>query len=109
MQLHLPVARVGEIAPGSAKSFRFGVKNGIAFNDNGTIIAFENFCTHSGGQVDLHAASNQFVCRLHGACFDVKSGERLSGQAPENTRLKPISLIEKDGMILAILEINDGY
>lgn len=109
MQLRLPVARLGEIPIGSAKSFRYGVKNGIAFNDNGTIIAYENFCTHSGGQLDLHQASCQFVCRWHGACFDVRSGERLSGQAPEKSRLKPISLVEEQGMILAILELNEDF
>ena len=109
MQMKFPVAKLGEIREGSSKSFRMGIKNCIAFNDGGTSIAYVNFCTHMGGQVDLHAASCQFVCRWHGACFSAKTGERLSGQAPEQSGLKPVTLVEENGSIFALVEFNDGF
>lgn len=97
----LPVAKEGEIAPGRAKSFRYGFRNGIAYNDNGTLKAYVNFCPHMGGPTDL-TSSGVFRCRWHGAEFDPASGDRLCGQAPEGTRLQPIELVVEDGQVLAV-------
>lgn len=109
MQMKFPVAKLGEIQLGSAKSFRMGIKNGIAFNDGGQIRAYENFCTHMGGPVDISRDGCQFVCRWHGACFDAKTGERQSGQAPEQSRLKPVKLVEEHGTLFAVVEFSDGF
>lgn len=102
----LPVAAVGEIAPGTARSFRFGVRQGIAYNDGGTVKAYVNACPHMAGQVDLKA-NGIFQCRWHEATFDPATGKRLAGQAPEGTCLPPITLEEKDGRLFAVLEIAD--
>lgn len=104
----LPVAKVGEIQPGTSRSFRYGFLNGIAYNDHGTIKAYVNFCTHAGGPVEL-TAGNLFRCRRHFAEFDASTGERLRGEAPEGTKLKPIELVTEGEMIYAILEIKDEF
>lgn len=103
--LKLPVAKVGEIGVGATKSFRYGFQNGIAYNDGGEIKAYVNFCTHAGGSVRLKG--NVFECGTHFAEFDPKTGERLSGQAPEGTRLKPIELVTEGEQIFAMLFIKD--
>lgn len=105
--LKLPVATIGEILPGKTKSFRYGFQNGIAYNDNGEIKAYVNFCTHAGGTVDLKGTV--FRCRMHFAEFDPKTGERLSGQAAEGTKLKPIELMTEGEEIFAMLEIKDEF
>mgnify|MGYP000016121113 CR=1 FL=1 len=108
MQLRLPVAKIGEIAVGKSRSFRYGVRNGIAFNDDGVIKAYVNFCAHMGGPVDLIDGC-QFRCRWHEATFDAKSGERLTGQASEGSRLTPITLQTEGDTIFALLELNDSF
>lgn len=104
----LPVCRVGDIAEGSAKSFRFGVQNGIAYNDHGTLKAYVNFCTHAGGPLDLVSAT-RFRCRWHESDFDPSTGERICGQAPEGTKLKPIPLLVEGDQVLALLELKDEF
>lgn len=104
--LKLPVAKVGEIAEGTMKKFRYGVQNGIAYNDKGTIRAYLDFCPHAGGTFRLTNGA-RFQCQLHAAEFDAHTGARLSGQAPEGSVLKSIPLHEEDGMIYAFLEFRD--
>lgn len=108
MRKKLPVARVGEIAPGKTKVFRFGVQNGIAYNDNGVIRAYVNACTHMGGPTEL-CESGTLRCRWHEAEFDPKTGIRVCGQAPEGTTLQPIALETDNDQIVAIFEWNDPF
>lgn len=106
--LKLPVAKVGEIAAGTMKKFRYGFQNGIAYNDEGVIRAYVDFCPHAGGTFRL-ANGARFQCQLHAAEFDAHTGARLSGQAPEGSVLKPIPLHEEGDMIYATLEIRDEF
>ncbi len=106
--LKLPVAKMDEIAPGRAKVFRYGIQNGIAYNDGGVIRGYVNFCTHAGGPLELKSGC-VFQCMRHHAEFDAKTGERLSGQAPEGSKLKPIELIQEGDQILALLELKDEF
>lgn len=108
MTRKIPVAKVGEVAVGKAKTFRFGVQNGIAFNDDGVLKAYVNFCSHMGGPTEL-VPSGVLRCRWHFAEFDPKTGERFAGQAPEGTRLKPIELVTEGNQIFGILEIRDEF
>lgn len=104
----LPVAKVNEIPLGKTKAFRFGIQQGIAYNDGGTIKAYVNFCSHMGGPTELKP-TGVLRCRWHFAEFDPKTGQRLAGEAPEGTGLKPIELIEEEGALFAILEIKDEF
>lgn len=103
----IKVGDVAEIPVGKTKSFRYGVMNGIAFNDNGTIKAFVNACTHMGGTVQL--SGSVFRCCRHFAEFSPSTGERLSGQAPEGTRLTPIDVTIENEEIFATLELKDEF
>ncbi|MEO5927928.1 MAG: Rieske 2Fe-2S domain-containing protein [Patescibacteria group bacterium] len=104
----LLVAKEGEIGPGTARGFRFGVQNGIAYNDEGALKAYVNFCTHAGGPLEL-VNPTLFRCRWHEAEFNPKTGERLCGQAPEGTKLKPIELVNENGNVYAVLVIKDEF
>ncbi|MBP6945114.1 Rieske (2Fe-2S) protein [Patescibacteria group bacterium] len=103
----LPVARVGEILPGHTKTFQFGLAQGIAYNDGGTIKAFVNKCTHMGGPVELKQAGGvpRFRCRWHEAEFDPATGKVLHGQAPAGSMLTPISLTIEGDQLFATLEL----
>lgn len=44
--------------------------------------AVKNYCTHLGKPLDKgRIMAGQLHCPFHGACFDLKSGEALSGPA----------------------------
>jgi nitrite reductase/ring-hydroxylating ferredoxin subunit len=99
------VANTGEIPIGRTKSFRFGVANGIAFNDGGIIKAYVNRCTHMGGPVELDPKSGAFRCRWHESAFDPKTGDAIEGEAPQGTQLKPIELVTEGDQIFGVLEL----
>ncbi|MBM3204418.1 Rieske (2Fe-2S) protein, partial [Candidatus Uhrbacteria bacterium] len=101
----IPIARINEIPVGRTKSFRFGVTNGIAYNDGGEIKAYVNRCTHMGGPVELDQKSATFKCRWHESAFDPKTGNAIEGEAPQGTQLKPIELVTEGEQIFAVLEL----
>lgn len=61
------------------------------------IRAAANVCLHFGGPLDCKDGS--FVCRWHGAKFDMDDGERLEGPAPEGSRLMFLSTRVEDGAL----------
>ncbi|MFZ2803752.1 MAG: Rieske (2Fe-2S) protein [Patescibacteria group bacterium] len=103
MTKRIPVAKVGEVAVGRTKTFRFGFQNGIAYNDAGVLKAYVNACTHMGGTTEL--AGSVLRCCRHAAEFHPATGERLSGQAPEGSRLTPIELVVEGDTVFALLEL----
>jgi nitrite reductase/ring-hydroxylating ferredoxin subunit len=111
----LPVGRIADIPPGTTKSFRFGVSDGIAYNDDGVLKAYVNRCTHMGGMVVLKKGPGSgcegcvFRCVRHFAEFDPSSGERLSGEAPEGTALMPIELVIEGEEVFAKLELKEDF
>lgn len=102
------VCNKGELRPGETRSFEFGGSKGIAFSDEGHVVAYINRCTHMGGPVSPCGGCT-LKCSFHGAEFDARTGARVSGEAPEGTFLKPIELVTEDGAIYAILELVDEF
>lgn len=109
IQRKVPVAKVGEITSGRTKTFRFGTHQGIVYNDQGTLKAFVNKCTHMGGPVEGKVVQGRFVfqCRWHEARFEPATGAVIEGQAPAGSRLTPIVLAEEGGYIVAVLDLPD--
>ncbi len=107
MQRHMPIAKVGEIPVGRTKTFRFGVANGIAINQDGVVKAYVNRCTHMGGPVELAKDRAVFRCRWHEAEFDVVTGEAIEGEAPRGTRLQSIEIITEGDQLFGVLELPD--
>lgn len=114
----VPVCRTTDLPPGKALSFRYGISNGIAYNDNGTIKAYVNRCTHMGGTVELvkgsRAADNGcngciFRCVRHHAEFDPTTGMRTAGEAPEGSGLTPITLTIEGDQVTALLEMKEEF
>ncbi len=119
----LPAFRLSELAHGKSVSFRYGISNGIAYNDAGTIKAYLNACTHMGGTVVLKTLPGRsgrqdgqggcdgcvFQCVRHFAEFNPKTGERIAGEAPEGSALTPIVLEFEGDQAFAILELKDDF
>jgi nitrite reductase/ring-hydroxylating ferredoxin subunit len=109
LKRRVPVAQIGEIPPGRTKTFRYGTANGIAFNKEGTVVAYVNRCTHMGGPVELKEKQGTpvFRCRWHEAEFNPTTGQAIEGEAPQGTKLTPIELTIEGDTIFAVLELAD--
>jgi 3-phenylpropionate/trans-cinnamate dioxygenase ferredoxin subunit len=81
MALHR-VCRISDLNPGEVR--RIDDPPVAVFNVNGAFFAISDVCTHaeaslSEGQVDGETVE----CPLHGACFDLRTGEALTPPAIE--------------------------
>jgi len=78
----LAAARVGEIAPNSAKLFRFGSSPAILINTaEGELRAFSAVCTHLTCTVNYEADTGTLFCPCHNGRFDL-AGNVVSGPPP---------------------------
>ena len=81
------VAEVSDIPPGDMKAVRVGNEEILLVNVDGSFHACDDVCTHSYASLsegDLDGAEVQ--CPLHGATFNVTTGEVLTPPAAEALR-----------------------
>ena len=70
------VAETSEIPPGKMKSVRLGQEEVLLANVDGNFHAISDTCSHQGGTLsDGDLAGEQVECPLHGAAFNVVTGE----------------------------------
>jgi nitrite reductase/ring-hydroxylating ferredoxin subunit len=94
------VAAVSEIPPGDMKMVEVGNEQILLVNVDGTIHACDDVCSHSYASLsegDLAGAEVQ--CPLHGAMFNVVTGEVLTPPADEPLRLFEVR-IEGDDVLV---------
>jgi len=89
-----------EVLPGESHVAWFGDVALVVVNHDGQFYALEDRCTHedfelSAGPYD--PATGQIECVLHGARFDVRSGEALCPPAYEPVRSYPLKV--EDGLV----------
>ena len=91
MGTYVKAAKVGELGENTTKLFEAEGKSIALVNAAGSYYAIDNHCTHVGGPlcegtVDVDAV----VCPWHGARFDVKTGQALSGPARGDVACYPV-------------------
>ncbi len=94
------VAAVSEIAPGDMKMVDVGAEQVLLVNVEGTIHACDDVCTHSYASLsegDLYGV--EVVCPLHGALFNVTTGEAVTPPAEDPLRLFQVR-IEGDDILV---------
>ena len=75
-------AKIGELAPNTAKVFKFGTKPGILIKTQaGELRAFIAVCTHLTCTVVYESDSQTLLCPCHNGRFDL-SGAVISGPPP---------------------------
>ncbi|MEJ5207136.1 non-heme iron oxygenase ferredoxin subunit [Denitratimonas sp. CY0512] len=89
-----------EVLPGETHVAWFGDVALVVVNHDGQFYALEDRCTHedfelSAGPFD--PATGQIECVLHGARFNVRSGEALCPPAYEPVRSYPLKV--EDGLV----------
>ena len=79
-------------------------KDIVLFYINDKYYALDDCCTHADAELSSGAIiqDSQIECPLHGACFDIKSGEVTQG--PAFTPVKTYILNEKDDNIYILID-----
>ena len=77
------VAEAKGLAPGKGMAIEVAGNKIALFNVDGTCYAIADACTHRGGPLAEGSLEGSTVtCPLHGADFDVCTGENLTPPAP---------------------------
>ena len=96
------LAATSEVAPGEAKQFRVEDRPVALCNVDGEFYAFEDICTHQFTYLtEGGLEGGEIKCPLHGAKFDVKTGQPKSLPA-----VKPVPTHEvkvEDGHVFVAL------
>lgn len=80
----IKVAEANEVPPGTAKAVEADGRRIALFNHGGGYYAIDDVCTHRGGPLSEGAVEGTVVtCPLHGATFDITTGNVLGPPASE--------------------------
>ena len=82
VQKKVVAAKTGELAPNSAKIFKFGSTPAVLINtQEGKLLAFTGVCTHLTCTVTYEAETSTLYCPCHNGRFDM-AGHVISGPPP---------------------------
>jgi len=75
-------AKIGDLAPNSAKLFRFGAEPALLiFTEEGNYLAYSAICTHLTCTVGYDSSTETLLCPCHNGRFNL-NGEVISGPPP---------------------------
>ena len=91
------VARVDEIGTGQARLIEVKGKQIALFNINGDFFAIDNMCTHEEASLaEGQIMGHEVTCPLHGAKFDVRTGEVLGPPAYDDVTCYSVRVVGSD-------------
>ncbi len=94
-----------ELGPGKVKRIEDPAIEDPAiavFNVEGTLFAISDTCTHAEASLSEGRVDGETVeCPLHGACFDLRTGEALTPPAIEPVRTYRV-LAQENGIYVEI-------
>jgi 3-phenylpropionate/trans-cinnamate dioxygenase ferredoxin component len=87
----IDVGRAEEIEPGRCKVVPLGDTDVAVFNVDGQFYAIEDVCSHEETPLSPGCLYGyEIECPLHGARFDIRSGEALTAPAYEPVPTYPV-------------------
>ena len=91
------VARTDEVGPGQGRLIDVKGKQIALFNVNGEFFAIDNMCTHEEASLaDGELSGHEVICPLHGAKFDVRTGEVLGPPAYDDVACYKVRVMGTD-------------
>jgi 3-phenylpropionate/trans-cinnamate dioxygenase ferredoxin subunit len=91
------VLRTDEIGPGQARVLEVKGKQIAVFNIEGEFFAIDNMCTHEEASLaEGDVSGHEVTCPLHGARFDVRTGEVLGPPAYDDVTSYPVRVTGAD-------------
>ena len=89
------VCRISELGPGEVR--RIDNPPIAVFNVDGARFAISDVCTHAEASLsEGHVDGVTVECPLHGACFDLRTGEALTPPATEPVQTFAVVLQDDD-------------
>jgi 3-phenylpropionate/trans-cinnamate dioxygenase ferredoxin component len=90
------VCGISELSPGAVKRIQ---DPAIAvFNIGGTLFAISDICTHAEASLSEGTVDGETVeCPLHGATFDLRTGEALTPPAVDPVQTFPV-VVQEDSI-----------
>ena len=98
MPRRVTVGKETAVSPGRAKRVYVGDRRIAVFNDQGTLLAVDDTCTHVGGPLSEGLCEDGVVtCPWHGARFRLRDGQGLGPPAYRRLNTYPVDVV--DGVI----------
>ncbi|WP_455212085.1 Rieske (2Fe-2S) protein [Kaarinaea lacus] len=93
----IKAATLDDVTPGKMACVALQGKRILLANDNGTIYAADEMCTHEDASLCTGSLRGHLIkCPLHGSRFDLTTGEPLEDPADEALRIYPVKIVEND-------------
>lgn len=100
---YVEVAKASEIAPGRMKRVEVCGRALVVANLDGTYCVADDSCTHEEASLAGGALKGEIVrCPLHGARFNLRTGQAIEEPAERDLRTYPARL--EGGCVLALLD-----
>jgi 3-phenylpropionate/trans-cinnamate dioxygenase ferredoxin subunit len=91
------VAKADEIVSGQARLVDVKGKQIAVFNINGDFFAIDNMCTHEEASLaEGETSGHEVTCPMHGAKFDVRTGEVLAPPAYDDVACYAVRVMGAD-------------
>ena len=102
-----PVAKTDELDEEEVMEVKIGDKDLALYNVEGEFYATDGICTHEYvGLSDGYVDGDVIECPLHGACFDIKTGEAKTPPAAAGLDIYPVK-VEGDTVYVGIAPKTD--
>ncbi len=96
----IKVAEVNEVLPGTAKAIDAEGRRIALFNHGDGFYAIDDVCTHRGGTLSEREVNGTVVtCPLHGATFDITTGNVLGPPASKGVTSYRVQVDGNDIMV----------
>jgi 3-phenylpropionate/trans-cinnamate dioxygenase ferredoxin subunit len=77
-----PLVALAEVRPGRMRSCRVGTQEVVVCHTRDGVFTVDNTCSHALARMsEGYLKGTRITCPLHGATFDVRTGQPLSGPA----------------------------
>jgi nitrite reductase (NADH) small subunit/3-phenylpropionate/trans-cinnamate dioxygenase ferredoxin subunit len=97
----VPVARVEDVPPGTARAVKAGNRELALFNVDGEFYATQGQCLHLKGPLgDGELEGPVVTCPWHGYQYDVRTGENEFDRA---LQLETFEVVVEDGEVKVVL------
>jgi nitrite reductase/ring-hydroxylating ferredoxin subunit len=97
-----PLGESGDFTEGEMKGLTAGGKYLLAVRVEGKVYAMDGRCSHMTSDLSKGRLEGFLVtCRLHGAQFDVRTGERVRNMSARSMTAYPV--IEEEGKVFVDL------
>jgi nitrite reductase/ring-hydroxylating ferredoxin subunit len=97
------VGTAGEVADGEVTSYGVGERQVAIANVDGTLHAFDDFCTHQQCSLAEGDLDDRILeCPCHGSQFDVSTGQAVRGPAVDPVDVFEVR--EEDGELQVLMD-----